>query len=131
MTTSSLPAAWMTTLHDLRPAGLPMGEVHPIDVDPVLAELHPLITVRLGWEILLAHKRSRTPHAICAGPRKGCGRCLLTIAYVWCASHGRRAWRVVTLGLRTLVRTLGCSEQQTAYSGLSLIELLILSQTAL
>ncbi|MFB9993879.1 transposase [Deinococcus oregonensis] len=42
--------------------------------------------------------------------------CLLTLAYVWCVLvgllqtltvkvHGRRAWSVVTLGLRTLVRT--------------------------
>jgi hypothetical protein len=68
--------------------------------------------------------------------------CLLTIAYVWCVlvgllqevalkSHGRRAWSVVTLGLRTLVRSLGRPEDQTAVGGLFLIELLMPSQTAL
>ncbi len=68
--------------------------------------------------------------------------CLLTIAYVWCVlvgllqeanfkSHGRRAWSVVTLGLRTLVRSLGRPEDQTAVGGLFLIELLMSSQTAL
>lgn len=68
--------------------------------------------------------------------------CLLTIAYVWCVlfgllqeanfkSHGRHAWSVETLGLRTLVRNLGRPEDQTAVGGLFLIELLMPSQTAL
>ena len=57
MTVSSLPAAWLTILHDLRPAGLPGGEVPPIDVDALLADLQPLVTVRLGWEVLLAQAR--------------------------------------------------------------------------
>lgn len=68
--------------------------------------------------------------------------CLLTIAYVWCVlvgllqkanfkSHGRRAWSVVTLGLRTLVRSLGRPENQTAVGVLFFIELLMPSQMAL
>lgn len=69
MTVSSLPAAWLTILHDLRPAGLPRGEVPPIDVDALLAELHPLVTVQLGWEVLLAQARQEalpdTARALC------------------------------------------------------------------
>ena len=68
--------------------------------------------------------------------------CLLTIAYVWCVlvgvlqdakrkAHSRRAWSVISLGLRALIRALSQSSDQTAASGLRLIALLMPSPTAL
>lgn len=66
--------------------------------------------------------------------------CLLTLAYVWCVmvgvlqgcavkAHGRRAWSVVTLGLRALVRTFARSFEQGEAGALDLIGLLNPSQT--
>lgn len=60
--------------------------------------------------------------------------CLLTIAYVWCVLvgvlqdakrkvHGRRAWSVISLGFRALIRALSQPGDQTACSGLRLIAL--------
>ena len=68
--------------------------------------------------------------------------CLLTIAYVWCVLvgvlqdakrkvHGRRAWSVISLGFRALIRALSQPGDQTACSGLRLIALLMPSHTAL
>lgn len=67
--------------------------------------------------------------------------CLLTLAYVWCVlvginqdaeikNHGRRAWSVVTLGLRSLVRA--CSRQSEVLAGelLHFIRLWTLPQIA-
>ncbi|WP_281166586.1 transposase [Deinococcus aquatilis] len=66
--------------------------------------------------------------------------CLLTLAYVWCVlvgifqacatkAHGRRAWSIVTLGLRTLVRTFARSLEHGKAEVLDLIGLLTPSQT--
>lgn len=66
--------------------------------------------------------------------------CLLTLAYVWCVlvgvlqacamkAHGRRAWSVITLGLRTLVRTFARSLERGEEGTLDLIGLLTPSQT--
>ncbi len=66
--------------------------------------------------------------------------CLLTLAYVWCVLvgllqtctvkvHGRRAWSVVTLGLRTLVRTFARIHERGEVEALQLIGLLKSSQT--
>jgi len=67
--------------------------------------------------------------------------CLLTLTYVWCVlvgmlqecllkRHGRRAWSVVTLGLRTLVRSMSQEADHNAEGRLTLIKLLELSGTA-
>jgi len=67
--------------------------------------------------------------------------CLLTLTYVWCVLvgmlqecpfklHGRRAWSVVTLGLRTLVRLISQEADHHAEGILTLIKLLELSGTA-
>jgi len=67
--------------------------------------------------------------------------CLLTLTYVWCVlvgilqacplkRHGRRAWSVVTLGLRTLVRSIRQEADRNAEGILTLIKLLELSGTA-
>lgn len=66
--------------------------------------------------------------------------CLLTLAYVWCVlvgvvqacavkAHGRRAWSIVTMGLRTLVRTFSRSLEHGETETLELIGLLTPSQT--
>ncbi|RJF68966.1 IS4 family transposase [Deinococcus cavernae] len=68
--------------------------------------------------------------------------CLLTIAYVWCVlvgvmqdtkrkAHGRRAWSVISLGLRALIRAFSQPGDQTACSGLRLVALLMPSHTTL
>ncbi len=67
--------------------------------------------------------------------------CLLTLTYVWCVlvgvleecplkRHGRRAWSVVTLGLRALVRSISRKADRDDEEVLTLIRLLELSQTA-
>lgn len=67
--------------------------------------------------------------------------CLLTLTYVWCVlvgmlqecpmkRHGRRAWSVVTLGLRALVRSISQAADHHAEWILTLIKLLELSGTA-
>ena len=67
--------------------------------------------------------------------------CLLTLTYVWCVlvgmlqecplkRHGRRAWSVVTLGLRTLVRSMSQEADHNAEGILTLIKLLELSAIA-
>ena len=64
--------------------------------------------------------------------------CLLTLPYVWCVlvdilqecpfkRHGRRAWSVVTLGLRALVRSISREADHDAERILTLIKLLELS----
>jgi len=66
--------------------------------------------------------------------------CLLTLTYIWCVlagilqecplkRHGRRAWSVVTLGLRTLVRSISRVADHDDKEVLALIKLLELSQT--
>ena len=66
--------------------------------------------------------------------------CVLTLAYVWCIlvglqqsvrlkSHGRRAWSVITLGLRELVRAWSQPEKQRATRLLALIDLFLPSQS--
>ncbi|WP_407572814.1 IS4 family transposase [Deinococcus altitudinis] len=66
--------------------------------------------------------------------------CLLTLTYVWCVlvgilqecplkRHGRRAWSVVTLGLRALVRSNSQEADHDAEGMLTLIKLLELSET--
>ena len=68
--------------------------------------------------------------------------CLLTLAYVWCVlvgivqacavkAHGRRAWSVVTLGLRTLVRAFNRTIERGATEVLDLVGLLSPSQTVI
>ncbi|MGY2897066.1 IS4 family transposase [Deinococcus sp. UYEF24] len=65
--------------------------------------------------------------------------CLLTLTYVWCVlvgvtqecplkRHGRRAWSVVTLGLRDLVRSISRAADHDAEGVLALIKLLELSE---
>ena len=67
--------------------------------------------------------------------------CLLTLTYVWCVlvgilqeypfkRHGRRAWSVVTLGLRALVRSISRESDHDTEGILTLIKLLELSETA-
>jgi hypothetical protein len=66
--------------------------------------------------------------------------CLLTLTYVWCVlvgllqdcplkRHGRRAWSVVTLGLRALVRSISREADHDDKAILPLIKLLELSET--
>lgn len=66
--------------------------------------------------------------------------CLLTLAYVWCVlvgsdqdtvikKHGRRAWSVVTLGLRSLVRACSRQREMSADELLHFIRLWTLPQT--
>ncbi|MGY2897286.1 hypothetical protein ACVWZX_005332, partial [Deinococcus sp. UYEF24] len=66
--------------------------------------------------------------------------CLLTLTYVWCVLvgvtqecplkwHGRRAWSVVTLGLRDLVRSISRAADHDAEGILALIKLLELPET--
>ncbi|CAM3197079.1 Mobile element protein [Deinococcus saxicola] len=68
--------------------------------------------------------------------------CLLTLAYVWCVlvgidqdtvikKHGRRAWSVVTLGLRSLVRACSRQSEIAADALLHLIQLWTPRQTAI
>lgn len=68
--------------------------------------------------------------------------CLLVLGYVWSLlvglqeechlkKHGRRAWSVVTLGLRRLVRILNQSDNQRAQQLPPLLDLLLPSQTGL
>jgi hypothetical protein len=67
--------------------------------------------------------------------------CLLTLTYVWCVlagtleecppkRHGRRAWSVVTLGLRALVRAFSRESGHDDAAVLALIKLMGLFQTA-
>lgn len=66
--------------------------------------------------------------------------CVLTLAYVWCIlvglqqsvrlkTHGRRAWSVITLGLRELVRAWSQPEKQREVQILAFIDLFSPSQT--
>lgn len=66
--------------------------------------------------------------------------CLLTLTYLWCVlvsleeecrmpAHGRRAWKVVPLGLRKLVRVISQPETRRGAQLETLIGLLSLSQT--
>ncbi|MFK7602160.1 transposase [Deinococcus sp. SM5_A1] len=66
--------------------------------------------------------------------------CLLTLAYVWSVlvgidqdpalkKHGRRAWSVVTLGLRSLVRATSCQVGTSVDELLHLIRLWTPPQT--
>ncbi|WP_233218925.1 IS4 family transposase [Deinococcus arcticus] len=66
--------------------------------------------------------------------------CLLTLTYVWCVlvgipeicpnkQHGRRAWSVVTLGLRALVRAISRKVDHEEVPLLRLIDLFMPSKT--